>query len=59
MTRYIIEVANKFNKFYSVHSLLNLDDKELMKARLVLVEATCQVMKNALALIGIEVVEET
>ena len=56
MTRYIIEVANKF---YSVHSLLNLDDKELMKARLVLVEATCQVMKNALALIGIEVVEET
>ena len=30
-----------------------------MKARLVLVEATCQVMKNALALIGIEVVEET
>lgn len=59
MTRYIIEVANKFNKFYSVHSLLNLKDKELMKARLVLVKATCQVMKNALALIGIEVVEET
>ncbi len=58
MTRYIIEVANKFNKFYSVHSLLNLEDKELMKARLVLVEATCQVMKNALSLIGIEVVEE-
>lgn len=59
MTRYIIEVANKFNKFYNIHSLLNLEDKELMKARLVLVEATCQVMKNALALIGIEVVEET
>lgn len=59
MTRYIIEVANKFNKFYSVHLLLNLKDKELMKARLVLVKATCQVMKNALALIGIEVVEET
>ncbi|WP_297713677.1 arginine--tRNA ligase [Clostridium sp.] len=59
MTKYIIEVADKFNKFNSVHSLLNLEDKELMKARLVLVEATCQVIKNALALIGIEVVEET
>lgn len=56
MRKYIIEVANKFNKFYSIHSL-NLEDKELMKARLVLVEATCQVMKNALALIGIEVME--
>lgn len=58
MTKYIIEVADKFNKFYTVHSLLNLKDKELIKARLVLVEATCQVIKNALALIGIEVVEE-
>ena len=58
MTKYIIEVADKFNKFYSVHLLLNLEDKELMKARLVLVEATCQVIKNALALIGIEVLEK-
>ena len=58
MTTYIIEVADKFNKFYSVHLLLNLEDKELMKARLVLVEATCQVIKNALALIGIEVLEK-
>lgn len=58
MTKYIIKVADKFNKFYTVHSLLNLKDKELIKARLVLVEATCQVIKNALALIGIEVVEE-
>lgn len=58
MTKYIIEVADKFNKFNSVHSLLNLEDKELMKARLVLVEATCQVIKNALALIGIEVLEK-
>lgn len=58
MTKYIIEVADKLNKFYSVHLLLNLEDKELMKARLVLVEATCQVIKNALALIGIEVLEK-
>ena len=58
ITKYIIEVADKFNKFNTIHSLLNLEDKELMKARLVLVEATCQVIKNALALIGIEVLEK-
>ena len=57
ITRYTIKVANTFNKFFNSHTLLNLEDKELMKARLVLVEATCQVIKNALDLIGIEVVE--
>ena len=44
--------------FYNSHLVLNLEDKELMKARLILVEATCQVIKNALDLIGIEVVED-
>ena len=57
ITRYTIKVTNTFNKFFNSHTLLNLEDKELMKARLVLVEATCQVIKNALDLIGIEVVE--
>lgn len=58
ITKYTIEVTHRFNKFYINHSLLNLKDKELMKARLVLVKSTCQVIKNALELIGIEAVEE-
>ncbi len=58
MTRYVIEVAKGFNKFYNSHSVLNLEDEELKMARLKLVEATCQVIKNALELLGIDVVEK-
>ena len=58
ITEYTVKVANTFNMFYNSHLVLNLEDKELMKARLILVEATCQVIKNALDLIGIEVVED-
>lgn len=58
ITRYVIEVAKTFNKFYNNHSVLNLDDLELKNARIDLVKVTCQVIKNALALLGIEVVEK-
>ncbi|WP_368262867.1 arginine--tRNA ligase [Clostridium disporicum] len=58
VTRYVIEVAKTFNKFYNNHSVLNLEDKSLMAARLALVKSTCQVIKNGLELIGIEVVEK-
>ena len=58
ITRYAIEVAKLFNKFYNAHSVLNLEDESLKAARLSLVKATCQVIENALALIGIEVVEK-
>lgn len=58
ITKYTIEVVHRFNEFYINHSLLNLKDKGLIMARLELVKATCQVIKNALELIGIEVVEE-
>lgn len=58
VTRYVIEVAKGFNKFYNSHSVLNLEDEELKMARLKLVEATCQVIKNALELLGIDVVEK-
>lgn len=58
ITRYAIEVAKLFNKFYNAHSVLNLEDEKLKNARLNLVKATCQVIKNSLELIGIEVVEK-
>lgn len=58
VTRYVIEVAKLFNKFYNAHSVLNLEDEELKKARLALVKASLQVIKNGLGLIGIEVVEK-
>ena len=58
VTRYVIEVAKLFNKFYNAHSVLNLEDEELKKARLALVKASLQVIKNGLGLLGIEVVEK-
>lgn len=57
VTRYIINVAKAFNKFYNSHSVLNVEDLALKATRIKLVEATCQVIKNGLALLGIETVE--
>jgi arginyl-tRNA synthetase len=58
VTRYVIEVAKAFNKFYNHNSILNAEDEEIKKARIKLVESTCQVIKNALNLLGIDVVEK-
>lgn len=58
LTRYVIEVAKGFNKFYNAHSVLNLEDEELKNARLNLVKASLQVIKNGLELLGIGVVEK-
>lgn len=58
VTRYVIDLAKAFNKFYNLHSILNVEDKEIIKARLKLVEAVGYVIKNGLALLGVEVVEK-
>lgn len=58
VTRYIIEVAKAFNKFYNAHNILNSENEEIKNARINLVRATIQVIKNGLELIGLQVVEE-
>ncbi|MHC1721402.1 MAG: arginine--tRNA ligase [Clostridiaceae bacterium] len=58
VTRYVIDVAKSFNKFYNAHKIIGIEDEGLMIARLKMVEATCQVIKNALYLIGLDVVEK-
>ncbi len=55
VTRYAIDVAKKFNKFYSSCAILNSEDN-IKYARLMLVKACNQVIKNALSIIGVEVV---
>ena len=59
VTRYTIEVAKAFNKFYNAHSILNLEDEVLKATRLKLVEASAQVIKNGLDLLGIDAVSYT
>lgn len=58
ITRYVIDVAKNFNKFYNSNHILNLEDEKLKIARLILVYATTIVIKNALYLIGVETVDE-
>jgi arginyl-tRNA synthetase len=58
VTRYAVDVAKAFNKFYNAHKISGIEDCGLKNARLKMVEATCQVIKNALYLIGLEVVEK-
>lgn len=58
VTRYVIDVAKAFNKFYNLHSIMNAKDEDTKEARIKLVEATTIVIKNGLNLLGIEVVEK-
>ncbi|MBZ4664033.1 MAG: arginine--tRNA ligase [Caloramator sp.] len=58
VTRYIIDVAKAFNKFYNLCPILSCEDDGLKAARLKLVEASTYVIKNGLALLGIDVVEK-
>jgi arginyl-tRNA synthetase len=58
VTRHIIDVAKAFNKFYNSYNILSTEDEELKAARIKMVEASCQVIKNGLNLLGIDVVEK-
>ncbi len=58
INRYVTQLAKSFNKFYNTHPILKGDvDEETRKARLAIVDATTQVIKSALFLLGIETVE--
>ncbi len=52
LTRYSMEVADAFHKFYDTCRVVS-DDRSLTQARLVLVDATRIVLKNVLALLGV------
>ncbi|MCY6484570.1 arginine--tRNA ligase [Clostridium aestuarii] len=57
LTRHVVDIAKAFNKFYNAHNIMNTEDEKVKNARLKMVEATCQVIKNGLNLLGIKVVE--
>jgi arginyl-tRNA synthetase len=58
LTRYVIEIAKAFNKFYNLNRISTEEDVLVKNARLKLTEATTHVIKNGLALLGIGVVEK-
>ena len=58
INRYVTNLTKAFNKFYNTNPIMKDDvDAEVKKARLAIVDVTCQVIKNALGLLGIETVE--
>ncbi|KKQ40843.1 MAG: Arginine-tRNA ligase [Candidatus Magasanikbacteria bacterium GW2011_GWA2_37_8] len=58
ITKYCFDLAQAFNDYYNKVSILNLDDKEVIKARLVLCRAVKLVLTDALGLLTIATVQE-
>ena len=57
LTRYIIDVASAFSKYYNECQII-VEDEELKKARLMLVKVTGYVLKNGLNILGIDTPEK-
>lgn len=58
INRYVTGLVKAFNKFYNTNPIMRDEvDLETKKARLAIVAATCTVIKSALNLLGIDVVE--
>jgi len=54
----VYEIARAFNQFYHAQQVLNIDDFNLKKARLQLVEAASIVIQKGLNLLNIQVIEK-
>ena len=58
VNRYVTNLVKAFNKFYNTNPIMKDDvDEDTKKARLAIVDAVCGIIKSALSLLGIEVVE--
>lgn len=58
VANYLYDVAQSYNKFYNTHSVLKAESEDVKQSRLALTQATAQVLKNGLGLLGIETVEK-
>lgn len=58
LAQYLIELGRAFNEFYHSCPCLKEEDKELQKARLLLIDCTRQVIKNGLKLLNIDSPDE-
>ncbi len=58
ITRYILDLAAAFNRFYHECSIANCEDKALRSSRIALTKATSRVLKTALELICMQTPEK-
>ena len=57
IANYCYELTKEFNQFYHDYSILNAEREEEKTARLVLAQNVAKIIKNGMALLGIEVPE--
>ncbi|MGB9607249.1 MAG: DALR anticodon-binding domain-containing protein, partial [bacterium] len=57
IVRYSLELAKIFHNFYESHRVIVAEDEDLTQARLKLMLATLQVLRNCLDLLGVEAPE--
>ena len=55
---YLRELAGLLHRYYTVHSVLNADSRELIHARMLLLQATARVLSNGLKLLGVHAPEK-
>ncbi len=58
ISRFAVDVSQKFNKFYFNCKILGAEDENVKNFRLALTEATLQALTNAFALLGIGIPEK-
>jgi arginyl-tRNA synthetase len=58
IAQYLLALGRAFNEFYHACHCLKEEDEELLKARLLLIDCTRQVLDNGLNLLGIHAPEE-
>ena len=57
IANYCYELTKIFNQFYNDYSILNEPDEQKKQVRLVLAKNVAKIIKNGMALLGIEVPE--
>jgi len=58
IANYVYDVAKAFNQFYHDHSILNEEERAVSNLRLCLAAHTARVIRDGMALLGIEVPEK-
>jgi arginyl-tRNA synthetase len=56
VSKYLLDLCSTFNRFYQHHRIL-IDDTDLKKARILLVDSVRQVIKNGLGILGLKAPE--
>ena len=57
LSYYLLELAGHLHRYYTVNPVLNAENNELIRARMVLFRAVARVLKNGLDLLGVSAPE--